>query len=88
MLLSKDRFEVMRIDCGIASIPPFRIDIPLSSESIQFGAKTTRIEPDNKVELREVLRPLCLPPDYYLGSRKVLKVLVIYNNINGIGQTF
>ena len=84
MFLSEDRFEVVRVDCGIASIPPFRIDIPLSSESIWFRAKTTRAEPDDKVELGEVLRPLHLPPGQYLGSRKILKVFMIYNNIDGI----
>jgi len=60
--LSEDGFEVVRVDCGIASILPFRIDIPLSSKSVQFGAKMTRAEPNDKVELEEVLRPLCLPP--------------------------
>ena len=63
LFLSEDRFEVVRVDCGIASIPLFRIDIPSSSESIWFGAKTTRAEPDDKVELEEVLRPPCLPLD-------------------------
>ena len=61
MLLSKDGFEVVRIDCGVASISLFRIDVPLSSESIQFGAKITRTEPDDKVELRDVvatIRPM------------------------------
>jgi len=70
LFLSEDRFEVMRVDCGIASISSFRIDIPLSSESIQFGIKLIRVEPDDKVELREVLGPPCLPPGQYLGSRK------------------
>ena len=88
MFLSEDRLEVVRVDCGIASIPPFRIDIPSSSESIWFGAKMTRVEPDDKVELGEVLGPPCLPPGQYLGSRKILKVLIIYNNVNGIGWTF
>jgi len=73
--LSKDRFEVVRVDCGVASIPPFRIDIPSSSESIQFGAKTTRAEPDNKIELGEILGPLRLPSGQYLGSRKYLRFL-------------
>jgi len=86
--LSEDGLEVVRVDCGIASIPPFRIDVPLSSESIWFCAETTRAEPDNKIELEEVLRPPCLPPGQYLGSRKILKVLMICNNINGIGWTF
>ena len=88
MFLSEDGLEVVRVDCGIASIPPFRIDIPSSSESIQFCAETTRAEPDDKIELGKVLRPLRLPPGQYLGSRKILKVLMICNNIDGIGWTF
>jgi len=78
----------VKVNCGIASIPLFRIDIPLSSESIWFDAKTTRAEPDDKVKLGEVLRPLCLPPGQYLGSREILKVLIICNNVNEIGQIF
>ena len=88
LFLSEDRFEVVRVDCGIANIPPFRIDVLLSSESIWFGAETTRVEPDNKVELGEVLRLPHLPLGQYLGSRKILKVFMIYNNIDGIGRTF
>ena len=88
MFLSEDGLEVVRVDYSIASIPPFRIDILLSSESIWFSAEMTRAEPDDKVELGEVLRPLCLPLGQYLGSRKILKVLMIYNNVNGIGRTF
>jgi len=86
--LSKDGFEVVKIDYGVASIPSFRIDIPSSNESIWFGTKVARIEPDDKVELRKVLEPLHLSLDQYLGSRKVLKVFVIHDNIDGIGQTF
>ena len=88
MFLSEDRLEVVRVDCGIASISPFRINIPLSSESIQFGAKITRAEPDDKVELGEVLRPPHLPPDQYFGSREILKVLMICDNVDEIGQIF
>jgi len=80
--------EHMKVDCGVTSIPPFRIDIPSSSESIRFGAKMTRVKPNDKVELEEVLRPPCLPLGQYLGSRKILKVFMIYNNIDGIGWTF
>ena len=63
MFLSKDGLEVVRVDYGIASISPFRIDVPSSSESIQFDTEMTRAEPDDKVKLGEVLGPLCLPPD-------------------------
>jgi len=86
--LSEDRFEVIRINYSVASIPPFRIDIPLSSESIQFSVKMTRTEPDDKVELEEVLRLLHLPLGQHLGSRKILKIFMIHNNIDGISWTF
>ena len=88
LFLSEDRLEVIRVNCSIASILPFRIDVPSSSESIRFCAETTRVEPDDKVELGEVLGLLCLPPGQYLGSRKILKVLMICNNIDEIGWTF
>jgi len=63
LFLSEDGLEVVRVDYSIASIPPFRIDIPSSSESVQFGAKMTRIKPNDKIELGEVLGQLCLPLD-------------------------
>jgi len=88
LFLSEDGLEVVRVDCGIASIPPFRIDVPLSSESVWFGAQITRVKPDDIVELGEILKLLHLPPGQYFGSRKILKVFMIYNNINRIGQTF
>jgi len=65
LFLSEDWFEVMRVDCGVASISLFRIDIPLSSESIQFGTKITRMEPDNKIELKKVLGPPYLVVEKY-----------------------
>ena len=61
LFLSEDGFEVVRVDYGIASISPFRIDVPLSSESIWFDAKKTRIEPNDKVKLGKILRSMCLP---------------------------
>ena len=85
MLLSEDRFEVIKINCNIVSIFPFRIDVPPSSESVWFDAKTIRTEPDDKVKLREILRPLHLPSGQHLGSKKILKVFMICNNVNGTG---
>ena len=87
LFLSEDWFKVVRVDCGIASISLFRIDVPLSSKSIWFGTKITRTELDNKVELREVLRLLYLFLSQHLSSRKVLKVFIIYNNVDKIGWT-
>ena len=56
LFLSEDELEVVRVDCSIVSIPPFRIDIPLSSENVWFGAKMTRAKSDDKIKLEEVLR--------------------------------
>ena len=88
LFLSEDGLEVVRVDYSITSIPLFRIDVLLSSKSIWFGAETTRVEPNDKVELGEVLGPPYLPLDQYLGNRKILKVLMIHNNIDGIDWTF
>jgi len=85
LLLSEDWFEVVRVDCSVANIPPFSIDVLPSSESIWFGVKITRMEPDDKVELREVLGPPCLSPGQHLSSIKILKVFIICNNVDGIG---
>ena len=87
LFLSEDWFEVVRVDCDVASIPLFRIDIPLSSESIWFDTKMARIDSDDKVELRKILGLLYLLLDQHLSSRKVLKVFIIHNNINRIGCT-
>ena len=84
LFLSEDWFKVMKVDYDIASIHPFRIDILPSNKSIWFGAKMTRMEPNNKVKLRKILRPLCLPLDQYLDSGKILEVLIVCDNINGV----
>ena len=88
MFLIEDGLEVVRVDCGVASIPPFRINVPSSSKSIQFCAEMTRAELDDKIELGKVLGLLRLPLGQYLGSRKILKVLMICNNVDGVGRTF
>jgi len=87
LFLSENWFEVVRVNCGIASIPLFRVDVPLFSKSIQFGTKMTRTEPDGKIELREILKPSHLPLGQHLSSRKVLKIFMTCNNINKIDQT-
>jgi len=66
--LSEDVLEVVKVDCGVSSIPPFRIDILLSSESVWFSAEIIRTEPDDKVKLGEVFKPLHLSPGQHLGS--------------------
>ena len=45
-------------------------------------------EPDNKIELGKVLGLLYLSLGQDLGSRKILKVFMIHNNVDKISQTF
>ena len=80
--MSEDGSEVVRVDHGIAIIPPFRVDIPTSSQGIRFGSKVTRAEPHNKVELGEVLGPSGLASGQNLRSTEILQILVISNHIN------
>ena len=87
-MLSEDGFEVVRIDYNVASILLFRIDVLSSSESIQFGAKITRVESDDKIKLKKILGLLCLLLGQDLSSRKKLKIFMIHNNIDGISWTF
>ena len=87
MFLSEDRFEVVKVDCSIASIPPFRIDVPLSSESILFSAKMTRVGPDDKVELGEVLGPLCYDLKLKVSSNKTTLVLSNTRELDRVSST-
>ena len=48
----------------------------------------TRAESDDKIKLGEVLRPLCLSLGQDLGSRKILKIFMIHNNLDRISWTF
>ena len=58
--MSKDWTEIMRVHWSVAIIFPFWVDVPSSSEGIQFGTKMSGMEANYEVELREVLQPSCL----------------------------
>ena len=72
----------MVVNCNIANIFLFKIDTLLFSESIQFGTKMFRTKYDDKIKLREILELLKLSLGQHLDSRKILKVFIIYNNID------
>ena len=74
--------EVLWIDTGIVTIPLFKIDIPLYSECVGFGAKFSRMESDEKVESRKVFRPLCLLMCEDFGHGKILQIPVIGDHID------
>ena len=80
--IDKNELEFIMVDHGIASILLFRINVLLSSKSIQFSVKISKIELDKKVELQDVLGLMYLSVGQYLSSRKVLKIFIICNNVN------
>ena len=88
LFLSKYRTEIMRVDLSVLTIPLFRVDVPLSSECIQFPTKFTQSEPDYKVELGKEFGPTDLTSSKDLGSREILKVLMVCNDVDGFHGAF
>ena len=88
LFVSENWFEVVKVDYSIANISSLKIDIPLSSESIQFSTKISKAKPNDKIKLGEIFKPLCLSANQHLGSRKILKIFIIYNNVDRKYQTF
>ena len=60
----------------------FRIDVPSSWQHIRFGAKLTRMEMDEEVELRKILGPSdsMAGEDSHCG--KIFQVFVVGDNVN------
>jgi len=82
LFMNKNQFEFIRINHTIAGISSFRIDILLSSKSIQFDVKITWTKLDNKMKLWEILGLVYLSMGQYLSSGKILKIFMIYNNVD------
>ena len=80
--------EVAQVDGSIVAIPPFRIDIPASSERVGFGAQTPRAEADDEIELGEVLGPTGLTTGKDFGSREIFQVLVVRDHVDRSTRTF
>ena len=86
--MSKHWTEVARVDGSIVAIPPFRVDVPASSERFGFGAQTPRAEADDEIELGEVLRPMGLLTGKDFGSREIFQVLVVHDHVDWSAGTF
>ena len=86
--MSKHWTEVAWVDSSIVTIPPFRIDVPASSEGVGFGAQMPRAEADNEIELGEVLGPTGLLTGKDFGSREIFQVLVVCDHIDRSTGTF
>ena len=72
----------MGINLSVVLIPLFVIDVPVSSEGIRFHAEFSRMEMNDHIELEEKLQPTGLPLGQEFGGRKILEVLVVYDNVN------
>ena len=82
MFLCEHGSEVSRIYAGVIASPLFRINVPLSSKSVGFGAKVSRTESDNEVELAEEFGPLDLSAGDKFSGRKVLKIFMVCNHVD------
>ena len=87
MLGSEYRAKVLRVGSGIVAIPLFKIDVPSSSQCVRFGSELPLMEANDEVEPGKVFRPSSLATREDLCRRKVLKVSVISDDINGCTGT-
>jgi hypothetical protein len=78
----------MRVNLSIVLIPLFGIDVPASSKGIRFSSKFSGMEMDDHIELVEEFQPTSLMVREEFGSCKILKVLMVCDNINRLGQAF
>jgi hypothetical protein len=78
--------EVMGVNSSVVLIPLFGIDVPASSKGIWFSSKFSRTEMYEEVELVEELRPTSLMAREELCGSKVLKVLMVCDNVNRLGR--
>ena len=72
----------------IANIPLFRIDVPLSSDSIRFLSELSGSEPDNHVKGVEIFGPSDLSSSKDLSHQKIFKAFVVCNNVDWITGAF
>ena len=80
--------EVVQIDVSIVLIPLFGVDVPVSSEGIRLSSEASRVEANNEVELGEELQPVDLLPSQEFGGCKVLRVLVVSDDVNQSCRAF
>jgi hypothetical protein len=71
MVLGEYWLEVMQVYVGIASIPLFRVDVPLFSQGIGFLTETSRTEADDEVESRVELQPTGLSAGQEFSGQKI-----------------
>jgi len=45
--------KILGVNPGVATIPLFGVDVPLSSESVQLGTEFSRAEMNDKIKLRK-----------------------------------
>ena len=88
MFLCEHWPEVVGVSPGIATIPLFGVDIPSSSESVWLCTELTGAETNGHVELGQIFRPAGLLPGQNFRSGKILKILVVGNNVNQGSGTF
>jgi hypothetical protein len=82
LLVSKNGSEVQRVYAGIVATSLFGIDIPSSSQGVQFGSESSGTEADDEVELGKVFGPVDLALGKEFGRCEVLQVLVVSNHVD------
>ena len=75
LLVHEHWLKVVWVDDGVVTVPLFWVNVPPASECIGLHFKFNGLEPDDHVELRQVLRPLGLSAVRSLVVEKYSKFL-------------
>jgi hypothetical protein len=80
--------KVLRIGESVAILPPFRIDIRLSSESVRFAPLSSWSVLNGEIETRKVFGPASLSSSEEFCGGKVFEVLVVGNDVDHVRKSF
>ena len=82
LLVSEYWPKIVRVNSCIIPFPLFMVDVPSSSQCVQFGSKFSRMETNHEVKVRQEFQPAGLLPCQNFGSGKVFEILVICDDID------
>src|ERR1700694_1418293 len=85
LMRRKEWFRVARIHCGVVAPPLFRIDVPLSCQSVRLCSQPSWSKVKLKVERVEVFRPSRLSPGENFSCCEVLQIFMVRIDVNRKG---
>ena len=80
--MGKDGTEIVGIDRGVVTIPPFWVDVPSASKGIRFRTGLARAKADDEIKLAEEFRPARLATREEPSGSKILQIFVVGDHVD------